>query len=133
MIKGFRDFVLRGNIVDLAVAFVMGAAFAKVVDTFVSAIVKPVLNAFPGAKSSGWGFSLRGGKLEQATFIDLSTILNALIVFVLTALVLYLVLVVPMNKVAERRARGEVPEPEVKADDIALLEQIRDLLAAQRP
>lgn len=132
MIKGFREFVMRGNIVDLAVAFVMGTAFAAVVNTFVSAIVKPILNSFPGAKTNGWGFSLRGGTLRDATFIDVSTLINALIVFVLTAAVLYLVLVAPMNHLAQRRARGLESEPEVKPDDIQLLEQIRDLLAAQR-
>jgi large conductance mechanosensitive channel len=132
MIKGFKEFIMRGNIVDLAVAFVMGVAFATLVNTFVSAIVKPILNAFPGAKTEGWGFSLRGGSLRSATFIDVSTLINAGIVFLLTALVLYVVLVVPMNHLAERRARGLEPEPEVKAEDIALLEQIRDLLAAQQ-
>lgn len=132
MIKGFKEFLMRGNIVDLAVAFVMGVAFAALVNTFVSAIVKPILNAFPGAKSEGWGFSLRGGSLKASTFIDISTLINAAIVFVLTALVLYLVLVVPMNHIAERRARGLEPEPEMKPEDVALLEEIRDLLAAQQ-
>ncbi len=132
MIKGFKEFVLRGNIVDLAVAFVMGVAFATLVSTFVGAIVKPILNAFPGAKTEGWGFSLRGGSLKASTFIDISTLINAAIVFVLTALVLYLVLVVPMNHIAERRARGLEPEPEMKPEDVALLEEIRDLLAAQQ-
>lgn len=132
MLKGFREFITRGNIIDLAVAFVMGTAFAAVVSTFVSAIVKPLLNAFPGAKSNGWGFSVRGGKLADATFINISTLINALIVFVLTAAVLYLILIVPANKLAERRAaRGLELEPEVRPDDVVLLEQIRDLLAAQ--
>ena len=131
MVKGFKDFIMRGNIVDLAVAFVIGAAFAKMVADFVSAIITPILNAFPGAKSNGWGFSLRGGALHDATFINISTIINSVIVFVITALVVYLVFVVPMNKLAERRMRGIEPEPEAPAEDILLLQQIRDLLAAR--
>jgi large conductance mechanosensitive channel len=131
MVKGFKDFILRGNIVDLAVAFVIGAAFAKLVSDFVGAIITPILNALPGAKTSGWGFSLRGGKLAQSTLINFSTIINAVIVFVMTALVVYLIFVVPMNKLAERRKRGEEPEPEAPAEDILLLQQIRDLLQAR--
>lgn len=131
MVKGFKDFVMRGNIVDLAVAFVLGAAFAKMVSDFVSAIIKPILNAFPGAKSDGWGFSLRGGHLRSATFVDISTIINSLIVFLITALVVYLIFVVPMNRLAERRKRGIEPEPEAPAEDVLLLQQIRDLLAAR--
>src|SRR3954468_22655826 len=98
MVKGFRDFIMRGNIVDLAVAFVIGAAFAKMVADFVSAIITPILNAFPGAKSNGWGFSLRGGDLHRATFVNISTLVNSVVVFVITALVVYLIFVVPMNK-----------------------------------
>ena len=131
MIKGFKDFVLRGNIIDLAVAFVIGAAFAKLVSDFVGAIVTPILNAFPGAKSSGWGFSLRGGVLRQSTFINFSAILNALITFAITALVVYVVFVAPMNHLAARRKRGEEPEPEAPAEDILLLQEIRDLLQAR--
>jgi large conductance mechanosensitive channel len=131
MVKGFKDFILRGNIVDLAVAFVIGAAFAKLVSDFVGAIITPILNALPGAKTTGWGFSLRGGKLSQSTLINFSTIINSVIVFVMTALVVYLIFVVPMNKLAERRKRGEEPEPEAPAEDILLLQQIRDLLQAR--
>lgn len=131
MVKGFKDFIMRGNIVDLAVAFVIGAAFAKMVADFVSAIVTPILNAFPGAKVDGWGFSLRGGELRSATFVNISVIINSVIVFVITALIVYLIFVVPMNKLAERRKRGVEPEPEAPAEDILLLQQIRDLLAAR--
>lgn len=133
MLKGFKEFILRGNIVDLAVAFVIGAAFSKVVSDFVGAIVTPLVSALPGSKVDGFGFSLRSGEFEKVTFINLSTIINSLIVFVATAAVVYFVLVVPNNKVKERRAlktaKGE-PDPAPKPEDIALLEQIRDLLAA---
>lgn len=130
MLKGFRDFILRGNVVELAVAFVIGIAFAKVVETFVSAIITPIINAFPGANSKGWGFSLRGGSLEQKTFIDISTLINAVVVFVITAAAVYFVLVLPLQKYNEMR--GVTPQEETKTDDQRLLEEIRDILREQR-
>jgi large conductance mechanosensitive channel len=126
MLKGFKDFILRGNIVELAVAFVIGTAFAKVIDTFVGAIVTPIINAFPGANTNGWGFSLRGGQLEGRTFINISTLINAVIVFVITAAAVYFILVVPLRKINEMR--GVTPEEAVKTDEARLLEEIRDLL-----
>jgi large conductance mechanosensitive channel len=131
MVKGFKDFVLRGNVVDLAVAVVIGVAFGALVTAFVTKIVTPILNALPGAKSTGLGFSLRGGAKSHATFIDISGLINAVIVFVLTALVVYLLFVAPMNALAERRKRGLEPEPVAPAEDILLLQEIRDLLASR--
>lgn len=135
MVKDFKDFVLRGNLIELAVAFVIGAAFAKVVQDFVGAIITPLISALPGSKVNGFGFSIRGGNLSKATFINLSVVINSLIVFVATAAVVYIALVVPMKKIQERRmakvAAGEA-EPEPEAQDIVLLEQIRDLLQAQQ-
>lgn len=134
MLKGFKEFILRGNLIELAVAFVIGAAFAKVVQDFVGAVVTPLINALPGSKANGFGFSIRGGALKDPTFINLSVVINSLVVFVATAAVVYFALVVPMNKIQEKRAlrvaKGE-PTPEPKSEDIALLEQIRDLLEAQ--
>ncbi len=140
MLKGFKEFIMRGNLIELAVAFVIGAAFAKVVQDFVGAIVTPLVNSLPGAKVSGFGFAVRHGDKfvdkngVNTTFINLSTVINSLIVFVATAAVVYFALVVPMNKVMARRAaktaKGE-PDPTPKPEDVILLEQIRDLLAKQ--
>ncbi len=132
MLKGFKDFILRGNVVELAVAVVIGTAFQKVVDSFITALVTPILNAMPGAKVEGWGFSLRGGEMAQSTLINFSTIINAVIVFLLTAAVVYFIFVVPMNKLAERRKRGQEPEPEAPSEEILLLQEIRDELRARR-
>jgi large conductance mechanosensitive channel len=145
MLKGFKDFIMRGNVVDLAIAVVIGTAFAAVVSTFVSSIVTPIVNALGGKNTNGLGFSLKhtagtahgsaADVLGKSTFINFSAIINAVIVFVITAVVVYFIFVVPMNKFAEIRARklatGE-PDPEPKAEDIQLLEQIRDLLSAQQ-
>lgn len=146
MLKGFKEFIMRGNVVDLAIAVVIGTAFAAVVATFVSSIVKPIVSAAGGANSNGLGVSLKhtsgvpkgsaADALGKSTFIDLSAIINALIVFVITAAVVYFIFVAPLNKIKERRAAqlaaGQpVDEAEAKSEDIVLLEQIRDLLQAQ--
>ena len=133
MLKGFRDFLMRGNVVDLAVAVVIGAAFAKVVDTFVSAIITPVLNSLGSPSSAGLGFSLRGGELAGKTFVNVSTLVNAVIVFVLTAAVVYFIFVLPMNRVADLRKRGAAPPPQKPSEEILLLTEIRDALAQRRP
>jgi large conductance mechanosensitive channel len=129
MLKGFKEFIMRGNVIDLAVAFVIGAAFAAVVTTVVSSIVTPLLNAMGGAQASGLGFEIIDG--NPATYMDFAAIINAIIVFLLTALVVYFALVVPMNKFNERRNRG-VEAPEEVSEEIATLREIRDLLATRR-
>jgi large conductance mechanosensitive channel len=131
VIRGFRDFMMRGNVVDLAIAVVIGTAFAAVINTFVSSIIKPIINAFPGASTNGWGFHLRGGSLRDSTFVNISNIINAIIVFVITAAVVYFLVVVPMLKLQELRARGVTPEPEAVPEDTLLLRQIRDALGAR--
>lgn len=137
MLKGFKDFVMRGNVVELAIAVVIGTAFAKVVDSFVSAIVTPILNALPGGSVSGWGFALRSGPKyvdktgKNTTYIDFSTIINAVIVFVLTAAVVYFIFVVPMAKLQQLRAKGIEPEPEAVPEATLLLREIRDALGAR--
>ena len=129
MLKGFKDFIMRGNVIDLAVAVVVGAAFAAVVDTMVSSVVTPLLNAAGGAEAEGLGFRLISD--NPATYMDFAAIINALIVFLLTAAVVYFILVAPMNKFQERRKKG-VEEPEEVSEEIATLREIRDLLAARR-
>ncbi len=130
MLKGFKDFILRGNIVDLAVAVVIGTAFAKVVDTMVSSIVTPLINAVGSPETAGLGFMIRSG--QENTLVNLSAIINSLIVFLITAAVVYFVFVAPMNHLAERRKRGIEPEPEAPSEDILLLQEIRDELRARR-
>ena len=134
MLQGFKDFILRGNVIELAVAVVVGSAFQAVVDTFVSAIVTPIINAAGSPESSGLGFSLRSDSAEMAqnTFINFSTIINALIVFIITAAVVYFIFVLPMNKLSERRKKGIEPEPEAPSEEIILLQEIRDELRGGR-
>lgn len=132
MIQGFKDFLLRGNIVDLAVAVVIGTAFTALVTKFTESFINPLI-ASTGSTDAGMGlgFSIRGGAAKSATFIDIGGFVNGVITFVITAAVVYFFVVVPMKKVNERRAQGKEPEPEGPSEDIALLREIRDAL--QRP
>ncbi|WP_298889276.1 large conductance mechanosensitive channel protein MscL [uncultured Serinicoccus sp.] len=131
MLSGFKDFIMRGNVIELAVAVVVGSAFAAVVDTIVSNVITPLLNAAGGAQVDGLGFRIISG--NDSTYVDLAAIINALIVFLLTAAVVYFVLVGPMNRMTERINRTKAVEEEVISEEVATLREIRDLLAQRRP
>lgn len=125
MIKGFRDFILRGNVVDLAVAVVIGAAFGLVVTAFTDRIVKPLINAITPAGSQGLGVELIAGK--ESTYIDFAAVITAAVNFVLVAAVVYFAVVVPMNHLKKRRERGAEPAP-AEPTELEVLTEIRDLL-----
>ena len=129
MLQGFKDFILRGNIVDLAVAVVIGTAFVALVTAFTESFINPLLAAAGGADSIGLGFQLIDG--NAATFIDVGAFITAIITFLITAAVVYFAVVLPMRTIQERRARGQEPEPVAVAEDILLLQEIRDLLAGR--
>lgn len=126
MLKGFKEFVLRGNVVELGVAFVIGTAFAALVDTFVASIIDPILAVItPGEKA----FGFRIVSDNPATFINVGGIVTAIVVFLLTAALIYFLLVAPMNKVKEiRAARAEAGVEPEEPTDTELLTEIRDLL-----
>ncbi|MFI6868922.1 large conductance mechanosensitive channel protein MscL [Nocardia sp. NPDC050406] len=128
MFKGFKDFLMRGNVIDLAVAVVMGTAFTAIVTSVTKGLVEPLLAVFGTNGELGLGIQLISSK--PATFVALGPIISAGINFVLVAAVLYFVLILPMNHLKKRFAAPT----EVKADptELELLVEIRDLLAAQR-
>lgn len=125
MIKGFKDFLLRGNVIDLAVAVVVGAAFTALVTAVTANLIQPVLNALGGVDTGSIGFYVNSSKPES--YVNISAILNAIITFIITALVVYFVFVAPMKKISDLAAKRKVA---VKADptEVELLIQIRDLL-----
>ena len=127
MLKGFKDFIMRGNVVDLAVGIVIGAAFTAVVTAFTNAFLKPLIQLMGGGTGAGAGkWTVRGVDFDYATFV------NALITFLLTAAVLYFLVVYPLNKLAERRRRGEEPPPAAPSEEVKLLTEIRDALVRQQ-
>jgi large conductance mechanosensitive channel len=129
MLKGFKDFILRGNVVDLAVAVVIGAAFATIVTTFTDSIIKPLINAITPASSPGLGVTLIAGK--DSTYVDFAAVITAAINFVIVAAVIYFAVVLPVNVIQERRRRGEETGPAAPTE-VELLAEIRDLLSAQQ-
>jgi large conductance mechanosensitive channel len=104
MLKGFRQFVLRGNVVDLAVAVVIGAAFGEVVSALVKDLLTPLIAALVGKPDfSAIAFTVNGSRFLVGDFI------NALVSFVLVAGAIYFAVVAPMNALAARSRRGEAP------------------------
>lgn len=121
MLKGFKEFVLRGNLVELAVAFIMATAFAVLVTETVNLLMS-VIAKLSGNKEpdfSGWE---PGG-------VPVGSWINAVITFVILAAVVYFFIVVPYNKLQARRARGEEPTP--PSEEVTLLTEIRDELRAR--
>lgn len=130
MFQGFRDFVLRGNVVDLAVAVVIGAAFSGIVTAFTEAVVNPLL-AFAGG-SEVPGFGPRLDPDNAATQVNIGVVLSAVLNFLIVAAVVYFLIVTPMNRLLTMRRRGEKPDVQAPTEDVLLLQDIRDLLRAQQ-
>lgn len=128
MIKGFKDFILRGNVVDLAVAVVIGAAFSSIVAAFTQRILQPLLNAVTPPSSPGFGIEVVPGK--ESTYIDIASVISAALNFLIIASVVYFLIVMPLNHLKERRKRGEEAGP-AEPTDVELLIEIRDLLKTQ--
>ncbi|CAN5169370.1 large-conductance mechanosensitive channel protein MscL [soil metagenome] len=123
MLKGFKEFLLRGNVVDLAVAVVIGTAFTALVTAFTNSFLLPLIGVLGGGGELGGTFTVSGQVFTWGAFV------NAVITFVLIAAVVYFVVVVPMKRINERRAAGVEPVP-TEPSDVELLKEIRDLLAA---
>jgi large conductance mechanosensitive channel len=133
MLKGFKDFIMRGNVVDLAVGIVIGAAFTAVVGGFTKAFLEPLIKLISGGIGIGAGrWPVGDQKVADPIFFDYAMFINAVITFVLTAAVLYFLVVYPLNRLAERRKRGEEPPPEAPSEEVKLLTEIRDALLTGR-
>jgi large conductance mechanosensitive channel len=125
MIKGFKDFLLRGNIVDLAIAVVIGTAFTALVTKFTESFINPLIGLVGGGGPKGMTVTVNEQDFTFGAFI------TACITFAITAAVVYFFIVVPMKKLNELRERGAEPEPEGVSEDIQLLREIKDALVRQ--
>jgi large conductance mechanosensitive channel len=125
--NGFKEFVLRGNAIDLAVGVVIGAAFGAVVTAIVDGLISPLIAALFGQVDLT---QVATFEVNNAVF-SLGLILDALFKFLCVAAAVYFVIVLPMNHLAARRKKDVEPEPEAPAEDVRVLQEIRDLLAAQ--
>lgn len=124
MLNDFKAFLLRGNVVDLAVAVVIGAAFGSVVTSMVKDLITPLIAAIGGTPDfSGLSFTLHHSKIMYGSF------LNALISFVIIAVVVFFFVVKPLNVLLVRMHSGKEKEPTPKDPQLEVLEEIRDSLA----
>jgi large conductance mechanosensitive channel len=136
VIKGFKEFILRGNVIDLAVAVVIGAAFTAVVNSIVDNIFNPLIGALFNAESLDDALVLSIPTMDGSTAdVRFGAVIGAVITFLIVAAVVYFVFVLPMN-VLKERAEARRQAGESKAEDpqteLTVLAEIRDLLAEQQ-
>jgi len=127
VITEFKKFLLRGNVVDLAVAVVIGAAFTAIVGAFSTGIITPLIGMIFSTDLSEMTFDINGSTFSYGIVLD------AVIRFIATAAVVFFLVVKPLQVINERRQRGETTEDTpAPSDEAVLLTEIRDLLAARR-
>ena len=127
MLKGFKEFIMQGNVIDLAVAVVIGSAFATIVDASTTAIINPLIALLGGNNEIGFAIQILPENPE--TVMDFGMLITAIINFLLIAAIIYFVLVAPMDKMKEAAAKRKGIE--APASDNDLLVEIRDLLAGR--
>lgn len=129
MLKGFKDFIMRGNVVELATAVIIGSAFTAIVTSVTDSIIQPIINSFGSAEVDGLGFQITDNK---STLVDFGAVITAAINFLIIAAVVYFLIVMPLNKLTEASKRRQGVDPEAPAPTSEeLLAEIRDLLQAQ--
>ena len=125
MLKGFKEFITRGNVIEMAVGFIIGNAFKDIVDSLVNNVINPLIGMIFGKPdfSNMLIFSFNGSSLK------FGVLLTAVINFLLIAFALYFFLVVPMNALAKRKKKAEDAAPKEVSEEVQLLTEIRDALA----
>jgi large conductance mechanosensitive channel len=139
--QGFKAFLMRGNVVDLAVAVVIGAAFTNIVNSVVKGIINPLVGAFGTKNLDSYSSCLKGpctGTGDSATGVRIlwGSVLGATLTFLITAAVVYFLMVLPMSKYlarleARRKAKEGTAEV-MEVTELEVLKEIRDALVAQR-
>ncbi len=127
MLKDFKAFLLRGNVVDLAVAVVIGAAFGAVVTSLVKDIITPLIAAVGGKPDfSGLSITINHSKIVYGAF------LNALLAFLILAAVIFFFIIRPINALMTRFSKTKDKPPAAKDPQVVLLEEIRDALVRRK-
>lgn len=127
VLTGFKNFILRGSVLDLAVGIVIGGAFAKVIDSLVENFLNPLIGLLFGQPNFRSALQL---KINDTTFF-FGSILTDIINLLAIGAAIYFFVVLPVNKLQDRRKAGLEEAPEEVAADVAVLTEIRDLLAKQ--
>lgn len=128
MLKGFKDFLLRGNVIDLAIAVIIGLAFNAIVTALQNGILNPLIAAVFGQPDLT---SVGTFTLNDAQF-SVGLVLDAVLNFVIVAAAIYFLVVIPVNRLMAQRSRGDEPVVPTPSEDILLLQEIRDLLRARQ-
>lgn len=133
MLKEFKDFAMKGNLIDLAVGFVMGAAFTAVTTSFINGIVMPLVSLIAGKDFSAWKIVLRKAEMDAAGVatkpeiaILYGTFISAAIYFIIVAFVMFIV-IKAINAMKKKEAEAPAAPPAPSAQEV-LLAEIRDLL-----
>lgn len=135
MLKEFKAFIMRGNVIDLAVAVVIGAAFSRVVNSIVEGIITPIVGLVGGKDFSDYFFTLKEADADSdAVVLAWGAVLTSVIAFLSVAAAVFFLVVKPIDAVLARRRAGHEPAEDTPApsDEAVLLTEIRDLLRAQR-
>ncbi|MBN0048352.1 large conductance mechanosensitive channel protein MscL [Streptomyces actuosus] len=143
VLQGFKAFLMRGNVVDLAVAVVIGAAFTNIVNSVVKGIINPLVGAIGTQNLDNYSTCLRApckqaadGTVTSGIQIMWGSVLGATLSFVITAAVVYFLMVLPMSKYLARQANREAAragtKEVVEVTELEVLKEIRDVMVAQR-
>ncbi|MBC2903878.1 large conductance mechanosensitive channel protein MscL [Streptomyces cupreus] len=143
VLDGFKAFLMRGNVVDLAVAVVIGAAFTNIVNSVVRGVINPLVGAIGTKSLDSYSSCLKGpcekaadGTVTSGVMILWGSVLGATLSFVITAAVVYFLMVLPMSKyLARQEARRKAKEGThevIEVTELEVLKEIRDALVAQR-
>ncbi|UKY50762.1 large conductance mechanosensitive channel protein MscL [Streptomyces inhibens] len=140
VLQGFKEFLMRGNVIELAVAVVVGAAFTNIVNAVVKGVINPIIGALGSQNLDNYKACLtechvdkKTGQFTDGIYILWGSVLSAALTFLITAAVVYFLMILPMNKWKERQAAKQ-PVDNSPADptEVELLIEIRDALIAQR-
>ena len=129
MLKGFKEFISRGNVIELAVGVIIGGAFKNIVDALVDGIIHPLIAAVIGKPDFSDAFILT----LNGTDVKFGLLITAVINFILMAFAIYFCIVMPMNALNNRRKKAEELAEEEASDEVKLLTEIRDALAQGTP
>ncbi|MCX5381915.1 large conductance mechanosensitive channel protein MscL [Streptomyces sp. NBC_00083] len=137
VLAGFKAFLMRGNVIDLAVAVVIGAAFTTIVNSVVKGVINPLVGAFGTKDLEGYTSCLKGPcTADSGIQILWGGVLSAILNFVITAAVVYFLMVLPMARILAKRARHDAAKEGVRetmeVSELEVLKEIRDALISQR-
>lgn len=141
VLQGFKEFLMRGNVIELAVAVVVGAAFTNIVNAVVKGVINPIIGALGSQNLDNYKSCLsfschpdkKTGQFTDGIYILWGSVLSAALTFLITAAVVYFLMILPMNK-WKARQDAKKPADDAPADptEVELLIEIRDALIAQR-